>query len=195
VPMYFVYRDGKYIDVAGKSFRKFLSGEIPELKDITPTMDDWADHLTTIFPEVRLKKFLEMRGADGGSWRRICGLPALWVGIYYDQTALDAAWDLVKDWTAEERQALRDAVATQGFRTPLCNQTVGGIAQEMLDISAAGLRRRANEDASGMSEEGFLVPLRELVQRGYTRAEELLRKFQGEWGGNLAPLFQEYNFL
>ena len=195
VPMYFIYRDGKYIDVAGKSFRRFLAGEIPELKGVAPTMDDWADHLTTIFPEVRLKKFLEMRGADGGSWRRICGLPALWVGIYYDQTALDTAWDLVKDWTAGERQALRDAVATQGFHTPFCNQTVGDIARQMLDISAAGLRRRANQDASGTSEEGFLVPLRELVERGFTRAEELLRKFHGEWAGDLAPLFKEYNFL
>jgi len=195
VPMYFIYRDGKYIDVAGKSFRRFLAGEIPELKGVAPTMDDWADHLTTIFPEVRLKKFLEMRGADGGSWRRICGLPALWVGIYYDQTALDAAWDLVKDWTAGERQALRDAVATQGFHTPFGNQTVGDIARQMLDISAAGLRRRANQDASGTSEEGFLVPLRELVERGFTRAEELLRKFHGEWAGDLAPLFKEYNFL
>jgi glutamate--cysteine ligase len=136
-----------------------------------------------------------MRGADGGSWRRICGLPALWVGIYYDQIALDAAWDLVKDWTAGERQGLRDAVPTQGFHTPLCDRTVGDIAREMLDISAAGLHRRANQDASGTSEEGFLVPLRELVERGYTRAEELLRKFRNEWSGDLTPLFTEYNFL
>src|SRR3984957_13237251 len=110
VPMYFVYRDGKYIDVAGKSFRDFLDGKIPELKGVVPSMSDWADHLTTIFPEVRMKRFLEMRGADAGGWRRICGLPALWVGIYYDQTALDAAWDMVKTWTTEERQAMRDSV-------------------------------------------------------------------------------------
>jgi len=195
VPMYFVYRDGRYINVAGKSFRKFLAGEIPELKGITPTMDDWADHLTTIFPEVRLKTFLEMRGADGGSWRRICGLPALWVGIYYDQVALDAAWDLVKDWTAEERQAMRDVVPRLAFRTPFCKRTVGELGREMLEISAAGLRRRANEDSAGMSEEGFLVHLRELVERGYTRAEELLRKFHGDWHGDLGRLFSEYNFL
>jgi glutamate--cysteine ligase len=195
VPMYFVYRDGKYIDVAGKSFRKFMAGEVPELKGITPTMDDWADHLTTIFPEVRLKKFLEMRGADGGSWRRICGLPALWVGIYYDQIALDAAWDLVKGWTAEERWAMRDAVPRLGFRTPFCGRTIGDLARDMLDISAAGLRRRASHDSAGVSEEGFLVPLRDLVERGYTRAEELLGKFHGEWKGDLAPLFKEYNFI
>jgi len=195
VPMYFVYRDGKYIDVAGQSFRDFLAHKIPEAKDIEPSMADWADHLTTIFPEVRLKKFLEMRGADGGSWRRICGLPALWTGIYYDQSALDAAWDLVKDWTAEERQAMRSAVPVQGFRTPFRKTDVGALAKRMLDISSAGLMRRAAEDSAGMTEDGFLNPLRELVDRGYTRAEELLRRFHGEWKGDLAPLFSEYNFL
>ncbi|HVZ91201.1 MAG TPA: glutamate--cysteine ligase [Rhizomicrobium sp.] len=195
VPMYFVYRDGRYIDVAGRSFREFLARRIAEVKDIEPTMSDWADHLTTIFPEVRLKTFLEMRGADGGSWRRICGLPALWAGIYYDGTSLDAAWDLVKDWTAEERQALRSAVPMLGFKTPIRNTTVWELARRMLDISAAGLRRRAAEDSSGMTEDGFLAPLRELVDRGYTRAEELLGRYHGEWKGDLAPLFTEYNFL
>jgi glutamate--cysteine ligase len=195
VPMYFVYRDGKYIDVSGKSFRDFLARRIPEVKDIEPSMSDWADHLTTIFPEVRLKKFLEMRGADGGSWRRICGLPALWTGIYYDQTALDAAWDLVKDWTAEERQQMRSAVPVLGFATPFRNTTVGGLAKRMLEISSAGLIRRAAEDSAGMTEDGFLNPLHELVDRGYTRAEELLRRFHGDWKGDLSPLFREYNFL
>ena len=123
-------------------------------------MSDWADHLTTIFPEVRLKKFLEMRGADGGSWQRICGLPALWVGIYYDQVALDAAWDMVKDWSTAERQAMRDSVPHQGFRTPFRGRTVGDLAKEMLDISSSGLRRRASHDAAGDSEDGFLNPLR-----------------------------------
>ncbi|HEX2591461.1 MAG TPA: glutamate--cysteine ligase [Rhizomicrobium sp.] len=195
VPMYFVYRDGKYFDVAGKKFQDFLDRKISEVAHIEPTMSDWADHLTTIFPEVRLKKFLEMRGADGGSWRRICGLPALWVGIYYDQVALDAAWDLVKDWTAEERQAMRDAVPKQAFNTPFRNTTVGGLAKQMLEISSAGLQRRAAEDGAGTTEDGFLNPLRELVDRGYTRAEELLRKFNGEWNGNFERLFVEYNFL
>jgi glutamate--cysteine ligase len=195
VPMYFVYREGKYIDVAGKSFRDFLGGAIPELKGITPTMADWADHLTTIFPEVRLKKFLEMRGADGGTWRRICGLPALWVGIYYDQVALDAAWDMVSDWSTEERQAMRDSVATQAFKTPFRGRTVGDLAREMLAISSAGLRRRASQDSVGSTEEGFLQPLIELVERGYTRAEELLRHFEGDWQRDMAPLFRDYNFL
>ncbi|MGB8366500.1 MAG: glutamate--cysteine ligase [Rhizomicrobium sp.] len=195
VPMYFVYRDGRYIDVAGKSFRKFLDGSIPELKGVVPSMSDWADHLTTIFPEVRLKRFLEMRGADGGSWRRICALPALWVGLYYDQVALDAAWDLVKDWTAEERQAMRSAVPTLAFNTPFRGRTVGALARDMVDIASAGLRRRAHTDSIGATEEGFLQPLFELVNRGYTRAEELLRNFHGPWGGDMAHLFSEYNFL
>src|SRR5215469_12083357 len=169
VPMYFVFRDGRYVDVAGRSFRDFLERRIPEVKHVTPTMSDWADHLTTIFPEVRLKKFLEMRGADGGAWRRICGLPALWVGIYYDQVSLDAAWDLVKDWSAEERQQMRDSVPTQAFRTPFRGRTVGDLARQMLEISAAGLKRRAATDSIGTTEEGFLAPLRDLVERGYTR--------------------------
>jgi glutamate--cysteine ligase len=195
VPMYFVYRDGKYIDVAGKSFRKFLKGEVPELKGITPTMADWADHLTTIFPEVRLKQFLEMRGADAGLWRRICGMPALWVGIYYDSVALDAAWDMVKGWTADERQAMRDSVPRLGFHTPFRSSTVWELAHRMLEISSAGLKRRAQLDGVGMSEDGFLQPLRELVSRGYTRAEELLRAYHGEWKGDIRPIFTEYNFL
>jgi glutamate--cysteine ligase len=195
VPMYFVYRDGRYIDLAGRSFRDFLARKIPEVKDVEPMMSDWADHLTTIFPEVRLKKFLEMRGADGGQWRRICGMPALWVGIYYDQVSLDAAWDLVKDWTAEERQAMRDAVPKQAFKAPFRNTTVHQLAHRMLEISSAGLKRRAALDSGGMSEDGFLNPLRELVARGHTRAEELLKNYHGAWNRDLTPLFKEYNFL
>ena len=195
VPMYFVYRDGRYIDVAGKNFRDFLDGRIPELKGIVPQLSDWADHLTTIFPEARLKRFLEMRGADGGTWRRICGLPALWVGILYDQTALDAAWDMVKDWTCEERAELRAAVPSLAFKAPFCNRTVLDLAREMLAISQAGLRARAREDAIGTTEDGFLQPLLDLVERGYTRAEELLRRWKTEWNGDLSRLFTEYNFL
>ena len=195
VPMYFVYRDGKYHDVAGKSFRDFLARKIPEVAQFEPSMSDWADHLTTIFPEVRLKQFLEMRGADGGQWRRICGMPALWVGLVYDTVALDAAWDMVKDWTAEERQALRDMVPKQGFRAPFRNTTVLELARRMLEISGEGLRRRASLDSAGMSEDGFINPLRELVARGQTRAEELLHSFQNEWKGDMSRLFSEYNFL
>ena len=195
VPMYFIYRDGKYIDVAGKSFRDFLARKIPEVGHIEPMLSDWADHLTTIFPEVRLKSFLEMRGTDGGMWRRICGMPALWVGLLYDSVALEAAWDLVRDWTVEERQGLRDGVAKQGFKTPFRKGTVHELAHRMLEISSAGLKRRAALDGAGMSEDGFLNPLRELVARGYTRAEELLKAYNGEWNRDIARLFSEYNFL
>jgi glutamate--cysteine ligase len=195
VPMYFVYREGKYIDVAGKSFRDFLARKIPEVAHVEPSMSDWADHLTTIFPEVRLKTFLEMRGTDGGQWRRICGMPALWVGLLYDSVALDAAWDLVKDWTAEERQAMRDAVPRLGFKTPFRKATLHELAHRMLEISTAGLKRRAALDGGGMNEDGFLNPARELVSRGYTRAEEMLKNYYGVWGKDLAHLFIEYNFL
>jgi glutamate--cysteine ligase len=195
VPMYFVYRDGKYIDVAGKSFRDFLERKIPEVKDITPMMSDWADHMTTIFPEVRLKSFLEVRGADGGQWRRICGLPALWAGLFYDDTALDAAWDMVKDWTVEERAAMRASVPLLAFKTPFRNTNVRELARQMLDIATHGLRRRAKMDHDGSSEEGFLQPLQELAHRGFTRAEELLESCSGEWRGDVNCVFDAYNFL
>src|ERR1041384_5725905 len=135
VPMYFVYRDGHYIDVAGASFRDFMAGRLKGFEGQRPTIDDWSDHLTTLFPEVRLKRFLEMRGADGGRWRRICALPAFWAGLLYDQTALDAAWDLVKDWSSEDRQALRDAVPRTALSTPVRNTTVLEIARQALAIS------------------------------------------------------------
>jgi len=194
VPMYFVYRGGRYIDVAGKSFREFLTGRIPELKGVTPMISDWADHLTTIFPEVRLKSYLEVRGADGGTWRRICGLPALWAGLFYDQTALDAAWDMVKDWTSEEREAMRAAVPVLAFKTPFRNTNVLELARRMLAIATHGLEARAA--AEGMpSEKGFLEPVQELVNRGTTRGDELLALYKGEWKGDLCRLFESYNFL
>jgi glutamate--cysteine ligase len=194
VPMYFVYRDGTYHDVAGQSFRDFLARKLPGLEHVEPTMSDWADHLTTIFPEVRLKKFLEMRGADGGLWQRICALPAIWVGIYYDSTALDAAWDLVKDWTAEERSALREAVPKLGLKTPFRNTNVQALARQMLEISRAGLRRRAEVDAIGGTEEGFIEPLVQIVNSGRTRAEDLLERFHGPWGGDVTRLFREHAY-
>jgi len=194
VPMYFVYRDGRYIDVAGKSFRDFMARRIPELAGITPMMSDWADHLTTIFPEVRLKSYLEVRGADGGTWRRICGLPALWAGLLYDQTALDAAWDLVKDWTSEDRQAMRSGVPVLAFKTPFRDTDVLDLSRRMLTIATAGLESRA-ASLGIKSEKGFLEPLQELVDRGQTRAEELLALYRGEWKGDLCRLFEAYNFL
>jgi glutamate--cysteine ligase len=158
-------------------------------------MSDWADHLTTIFPEARLKTFIEVRGADGGSWQSICGLPALWAGLFYDRTALDAAWDLVKDWTQEERAALRAAVPELAFNTPFRGTTVLELARQMLEIAADGLRSRAVLDPSGSSEEGFLQPLRETLDRGRTHAEELLTRYREDWRGDLTKLLDVYNFL
>ncbi|WP_277982961.1 glutamate--cysteine ligase [Sphingomonas faeni] len=195
VPMYFVYRDGKYIDAAGLSFRDFLKGELSVLPGEKPTLDDWTDHLSTAFPEVRLKTFLEMRGADGGPWNRICALPALWVGLLYDQGALDAAWDLVKDWTIDERQALRDAVPKLGLNAPIAG---GGklrdIAGEVLDIAGAGLSARARFNRAGDNETGFLDPLREIVRSGKVPAEVLLEKYHGVWGGDVSKVYDEASF-
>ncbi len=192
VPMYFVFRDGKYIDAAGQSFRDFLAGKLPALPGELPRESDWIDHLSTAFPEVRLKSFLEMRGADGGPWNRICALPALWVGLLYDQTALDAAWDLVKHWSMDEREALREAVPRLALDAPVLG---GGIlrdlAREVLDIARAGLSARARLDSSGNNETGFLEPLEEIVESGKVPAERLLDKFHGEWGGDISRVYEE----
>ena len=195
VPMYFVYREGRYIDAAGLSFRDFLKGELSVLPGELPTIDDWADHLSTAFPEVRLKTFLEMRGADGGPWGRICALPALWVGLLYDQGALDAAWDLVKGWTIDERQALRDSVPKLALDAPVPGgRRLRDIAGEVLDIASNGLAARARLNASGDNETGFLDPLREIVRTGKVPAQMLLEKFAGEWDGNVCRLYQETKF-
>jgi len=194
VPMYFVYRGGRYIDAAGASFADFLGGRLPQLPGELPTEDDWSDHLTTLFPEVRMKRFLEMRGADGGRWRRICALPAWWTGLLYDPTSLDAAWDLVKDWTAEERQALRNAVPRTALRTPFRRTTVLEVARQALAIAEAGLKRRACIDADGRDESIFLEPVEAILRSGLTPAEEILARYDGEWGRSVAPLFREYAF-
>ncbi len=195
VPMYFVYRDGQYIDAAGLSFRDFLRGELSVLPGQKPTMDDWADHLSTAFPEVRLKTFLEMRGADGGPWGRICALPALWVGLLYDQGALDAAWDLVKGWSIEDRQLLRDAVPAQGLDAPLPGGgALRDVAGQVLDIATAGLRARGRMSASGDDETGYLEPLREVVRSGKVPAQILLDRFAGEWGGDLGKVYDDFSF-
>ena len=192
VPMYFVFRDGKYIDAAGQSFRDFLAGKLPALPGELPLESDWVDHLSTAFPEVRLKSFLEMRGADGGPWDRICALPALWVGLLYDQTALDAAWDLVKDWDMDGREALRSAVPKLGLDAPLPG---GGklkdIAAEVLAIARAGLNARARLNGVGDNESGFLSPLDEIVASGKVPAQRLLDKYNGEWAGDLSRVYEE----
>jgi glutamate--cysteine ligase len=195
VPMYFVYRDGKYLDASGLDFKDFLDGKLAILPGEKPTIDDWNDHLSTIFPEVRLKSFLEMRGADGGPWNRICALPALWVGLLYDRTALDAAWDVVKHWTLEQREALRDSVPELGFKAPIPGgRTLGDLAPEILDIASAGLSARARLNGSGDNESGFLDPLRDIVAGGKTPAEKLLERYHGPWERDLSRIYREESF-
>ncbi|WP_044559775.1 glutamate--cysteine ligase [Azospirillum sp. B4] len=194
VPMYFVYRDGQYIDASGQDFRAFLKGELPALPGERPLITDWVDHLTTLFPEVRLKRFLEMRGADGGPWRRLCALPALWVGLLYDTTALDAAWDMIKDWTEEERAQLRNNVPRLGLDTPFRNGTVLDLARHTVAISRIGLDGRARMAGMGDNESHFLEALQEIVDSGISPATELLNKFNGDWGGDIDRVYAEYAY-
>ena len=195
VPMYFVFRDGKYIDVAGESFRDFLEGKLPQLPGEKPKLTDFVDHLSTIFPEVRLKSFLEMRGADGGPWNRICALPALWVGLLYDDQALGAAWDLVKNWTIDEHEALRREVPKLALRATVPGGgTVHDLAGTVLDIAAAGLTRRARLNSAGDNEGGFLDPLNEIVASGKTPAERLLDRYYGAWHGDVSHVYSEMSF-
>ncbi|AZI37126.1 putative glutamate--cysteine ligase [Caenibius tardaugens NBRC 16725] len=192
VPMYFVFRDGRYIDAAGQSFRDFMKGQLPALPGELPTLSDWTDHLSTAFPEVRLKSFLEMRGADGGPHDRICALPAFWVGLLYDDGALDAAWDLVRHWSMEERETLRNAVPRLALDAPLPGGgKLADIAGEVLDIAGAGLTARNRRNASGDNESGILAPLREIVASGKVPAQRLLDKYHGEWGGDLSRVYDE----
>ena len=195
VPMYFVFRDGRYIDVAGQSFRDFLDGRLPGLPGEKPRASDFTDHLSTIFPEVRLKSFLEMRGADGGPWNRICALPALWVGLLYDGNALAAAWDEVKGWSLEERQRLRDAVPKLGLRaeTP-AGESLRDLGRRILAIAASGLNARARLNAAGDNESGFLDPLRDVIASGKVPAERLLERYEGEWSGDISRIYAEESF-
>ncbi|HEU4809960.1 MAG TPA: glutamate--cysteine ligase [Sphingomicrobium sp.] len=195
VPMYFVFRDGKYVDVAGESFRAFLEGKLPQLPGEKPRISDFIDHLSTIFPEVRLKSFLEMRGADGGPWSRICALPALWVGLLYDDEALDAAWDLVKNWTNDEHEELRHHVPKLALQAPSPGGgTVHDLACKVLEIASHGLTRRARLNSAGDNETGFLDPLNEIVGTGKTPAERLLDLYHGEWQGDLSRVYSEFSF-
>jgi len=191
VPMYFVYRDGNYIDVAGQSFRDFLAGKLPGLPGAIPTMSDWSDHLTTVFPEIRIKRYIEMRGADGGPWRNICALPAFWTGLLYDRASLDAAWGLVADWSEEERDYLRTEGPRLGLATPFRGKKLAEIALAVLELSSAGLRRRARLDASAQDESHFLAPLFEIAHSGKTPAEKLLDDFATRWRGKVDPVYAE----
>ena len=191
VPMYFIKRGERYIDVAGQSFRDLMQGKLPGMSGERATMSDWANHISTIFPEVRLKRYLEMRGADGGPWRRLPALPAFWVGLLYDEGALDAGWDLVKDWNAQERQQLRDDVPKLGFKATIRGKSVLQLARATLALAEKGLQRRRRFDKSGHDETTYLRPIQEYVARGITPAEELLEKFHGPWRGSVEPVFTE----
>jgi glutamate--cysteine ligase len=193
VPMYFVTRGGRYHDMTNFTFRQFLDGMAPnDLPDPQPTMGDWKNHLSTLFPEVRLKTYLEMRGADGGPWRRLCALPALWVGLLYDSTSLDAAKDLIATWTAEERQALRDAVPRTALATPFRNRTVLDLSREVVAIARDGLQRRAVAGNGASDETAYLGPLEETLALGRSPAESLLWQYETRWGRSVEPLFEEY---
>ncbi|WP_333830858.1 glutamate--cysteine ligase [Pararhodobacter sp.] len=196
VPMYFVYRDGRYIDALGQSFRDFLKGRLPALPGEVPTLSDWADHLTTIFPEARLKKYLEMRGADGGPWRRLCALPALWVGLLYDQSSLDAAWDLAKGWDLETRDAMRVAASVDGLAADTHGVKMHDLAREVVALADAGLKARALPGAGGLvpDETHFLNALKESLETGQTPADELLARYHGDWQGDLTRIYGEYSY-
>ncbi len=191
VPMYFVYRDGNYVDASGQSFRDFLDGKLPALPGEKPTLKDWADHSTTAFPEVRLKRYLEMRGADAGPWGQLCALPAFWTGLLYDDTALDAAWDLVKDFSLAERHHLRDNVPRTALKTPFRNGSVNDLAREALAISAGGLQRRDFRNRHDADERIYLEPLLEFVASGLCHADIKLGLFHGRWNGDIDHIFRE----
>ncbi|XP_057749674.1 glutamate--cysteine ligase, chloroplastic [Arachis stenosperma] len=185
VPMYFVYRKKKYVDCTGMTFRDFLAGKLPCLPGELPTLNDWENHLTTIFPEVRLKRYLEMRGADGGPWRRLCALPALWVGLLYDDVSLQNILDMTADWTPEERQMLRNKVPITGLKTPFRDGLLKHVAEEVLQLARDGLERR------GFKETGFLNEVAEVVRTGITPAEKLLELYHGKWGQSVDHVFEE----
>lgn len=191
VPMYFVKRGDHYIDVAGSSFRDLLAGRHPFLPGETATLSDWVNHLSTIFPEVRLKRFLEMRGADAGPWCTLCALPALWTGLLYDSASLDAALDLTKDWTAQDRQSLRDDVPTQGLKAQIRGRSVQEVAAEVVELARQGLTRRRLLDSQGRDETRFLAPVDEVLRNGRTPAEDLLARYFGPWGETVEPIFAE----
>ncbi|WP_372885395.1 glutamate--cysteine ligase [Shimia sp.] len=196
VPMYFVYRDGQYVDALGMSFRDFLKGQLPALPGETPTLSDWADHLTTAFPEARIKKYMEMRGADGGPWRRLCALPAFWVGLMYEQSSLDAAWDLVKGWDVETREMLRVSASVDGLQAQAGAVKMHDLAREVLTIAEAGLVARGKTGSGGLvpDESHFLAALKESVDSGKVPADELLARYHGDWNGDLSRIYDEFSY-
>jgi glutamate--cysteine ligase len=194
VPMYFVKREGRYIDVAGRSFRDFMEGRLPELPGERPTLKDWADHTTTLFPEVRLKQYLEMRGADSGPWSRLCALPALWIGVLYDSASLAAAWDLCKDWAVEDHERLRADVARLGLKAEVGGRTVQAVARDLLAIAREGLKRRNRLSGGLVDESGYLGELHEIADSGVTPAERLLELYHGPWAGDAGKAFEAFAY-
>ena len=188
VPMYFVYRDGKYINALGQSFRDFLAGKLPALPGEKPTLSDFADHMTTVFPEARVKKYIEMRGADCGDFAHVVGLPAFWVGLMYDQGALDAAWDLVKGLDTETREGLRVAASVAGLQGEAGGVKLLDLARASVGLSQAGLAAR------GLGEERHLAPLVEHVATGEVQADRWLQLYHGAWGGDLTPIYEASSF-
>ena len=194
VPMYFAKRGGRYVDLSGRSFRRFIAGELDDLPGERATMKDWADHLTTIFPEVRLKQYLEMRGADCGPLDRLSALPALWAGVFYDQGALEAAWDLCRDWSASDRSRLRVDAARLGLKAEVAGRSLQAVAQDLLAIAREGLRRRARGREGLADETSYLAPLDEVAESGITPAERLLALYHGPWRGDVRNVFEAVAF-
>ena len=194
VPMYFVYRDGRYIDVAGASFRNFLDGKLAALPGARPTLDDWADHLTTLFPDVRVKRFLEMRGADAGPFAELWALPALWTGLLYDKEALAGASALTSDWTEAERQGLRSTVPRLGLNTPFRGGTLLDIGRDMVGLALGGLQRRARLDRNDEDEGKALAPLIETLEEGRSPADRLLALYRGPWQADIDKVFDTQAF-
>jgi glutamate--cysteine ligase len=194
VPMYFVKRGDRYIDVAGRSFRDFMAGKLAELPGERPTIKDWADHTTTIFPEVRLKQYLEMRGADAGPWSRLCALPALWTGIFYDGAALAAAWDLCKHWQIEDHERLREDVARIGLKAQIAGRSVQDVAKDMVAIAREGLKRRNRLSGGMVDETNYLTELEDIAASGLTAAERLLELYNGPWAGDASKVFDTFAY-
>jgi glutamate--cysteine ligase len=194
VPMYFVMRDGKYINTSGESFRAFIDGKLPQLPGEKPVMKDWADHLTTIFPEVRLKKYLEMRGADTGDFRKLCALPAFWTGLLYDDQALNAAWDLVKTWTTEQHQTLRNDVPAKGLSASIAGRSLQSIAVEVLRLASLGLTNRGQYNHKRQSESVYLDTLLDVASRGKTEADRLLDLYNGTWNRDINRVFSHTSY-
>jgi glutamate--cysteine ligase len=193
-PMYFAKRDGRYVDASGQSFRDFQAGKLPALPGQYPTIKDWNDHLTTLFPEVRLKAYLEMRGADGGPWSRICALPALWAGVLYDAPSLAAAWDLCKGWDIADHERLRRDVTRLGLKAEVAGRSVRDIAVDMVDIARQGLKNRAKFSGGMVDERGYLSELEDIADSGVTPAERLLDLYHGPWQGDVKRLYADFAY-